>query len=78
MALKKAQAEGDKLKVAAGLTPREKADFEMRTKIGVAEQLAKVNMPSIVVSGSDGANPMTSVGIKYLMDINDKLSRRSN
>ena len=51
LALKKAQAEGDKLKVAAGLSPKEKAEFKMRTEIGVAEALAKRPVPTFVTSG---------------------------
>lgn len=76
LVLKEAEAKGDKLKVAAGLTPLEAASIEMETRIGVARELAKVNMPNIVIGGgSKGANPMEAVGIKYLMDINDKLAR---
>ena len=77
LALKRAEAEGDKLKVQAGLSPREKADFEMKTKIAVAKELAKVNVPSIVVGGgsSGGASPMDAIGINMLMDINNKLSK---
>ena len=49
----------------------------METRIGVARELAKANVPNIVIGGGDGgANPMEAVGIKYLMDINDKLSKR--
>ena len=77
LVLKEAEAKGDKLKVAAGLTPLEAASIEMETRIGVARELAKVNVPNIVISGgSGGANPMEAVGIKYLMDINNQLSKR--
>ncbi|MDG1805759.1 SPFH domain-containing protein [Flavicella sp.] len=77
LVLKEAEAKGDKLKVAAGLTPLEAASIEMETRIGVARELAKANVPNIVIGGGDGgANPMEAVGIKYLMDINDKLSKR--
>lgn len=74
---KEAEAKGDKLKVAAGLTPREKAQFEMETKIGVARELSKVAVPKIVVGGSNskGASPMDALGVKMLMDINKTLSK---
>jgi hypothetical protein len=77
LALKRAEAEGDKLKVAAGLSPREKADFEMKTKIAVAKELAKAQVPNIVVGGGggSGANPMDAIGINFLMDINERLSK---
>lgn len=79
LALKRAEAEGDKLKVAAGLSPKERAEFEMKTRIAVARELAKANVPSIVVGGSDGSNgsnPMDAIGINFLMDINERLSKK--
>ncbi|MGY5352358.1 hypothetical protein ACXGQW_07325 [Wenyingzhuangia sp. IMCC45533] len=79
LALKEAQAKGDKLKVAAGLTPKEKAEFEMQTRIGVARELAKVAVPQIVVGGGNskgGASPMDAIGVKMLMEISKDLSRK--
>ena len=76
LALKEAQAKGDKLKVAAGLTPKEKAEYEMQTKIGVARELAKVSVPKIVIGGNNGksgASPMDAIGVKMLLDISDKI-----
>ncbi len=72
---KEAEAKGDKLKVAAGLTPLEKANIEKETRIGVARELSKVNVPQIVIGGSgkDGASPMDALGIKMLMDISKNL-----
>lgn len=73
----RAQAAANRALVAAGLTPLEKAEWEYKTRVGIAAELAKVQMPGIVISGdgSGGANPLSAVGIKYLMDINDKLSK---
>lgn len=50
----------------------------MKTKIGVAKELSKANVPGIVISGNDsnGSSPMNAVGLKYLMDINDKLTTK--
>lgn len=77
VALKRAEAEGDKLKVAAGLSPLEKANIEKETRIAVAKELAKVKVPQIVVSGGNngGANPMDALGIKMLMDISKQMSK---
>jgi len=76
---KEAEAKGDKLKVAAGLTPREKAQFEMETRIGVARELSKVAVPQIVIGGGDskgGSSAMDALGIKMLMDISKGLSKK--
>jgi len=72
---KQAEAKANALLVKAGLTPLQKANIDKETKIGVAAELAKVKVPSIVVGGgSNGSNPMDALGIKMLMDINDKIS----
>lgn len=76
---KEAEAKGDKLKVAAGLTPKEKAEFEMQTRIGVARELSKVAVPQIVVggnSGKSGSSPLDAIGIKMLMEISKDLSNK--
>lgn len=73
-----AEAEANRLKVAAGLSPQEKAEWEYKTKVGVAAELAKIKYPSILINGGDktGQNPMDAISIKFLMDINDKLSKQ--
>lgn len=74
---KEAEAKANKLLVKAGLTPKEKAMIDMQTKIGVAAELSKVNVPHIVVTGSGskgGTSPMDAIGIKMLMDIDKKMS----
>ena len=79
LALKEAQAKGDKLKVAAGLTPQEKAEWDYKTKVGVARELSKAAMPKIVIngdSGSGGANPLDAIGIDYLLKIGDRLDKK--
>lgn len=40
--------------VQAGLTPQEKADIEMRTKIGVAAEISKLKLPTTMVMQGDG------------------------
>ena len=59
LATKKAAAEGDRLKVAAGLTPKEQAQFDMETAIGVAEALAKRPVPMIDMSGNGGGSGLS-------------------
>lgn len=40
--------------VSAGLSPWDKADFEMKTKIGIAEALSKMTLPSTYMNGGGG------------------------
>jgi hypothetical protein len=40
--------------VSAGLTPQERAQIEKDTKIGVAAEIAKLNLPNTVVMGGSG------------------------
>ncbi|MGL5715409.1 MAG: SPFH domain-containing protein [Paraclostridium sp.] len=74
---KTAEAKANDLLVKAGLTPKEKAEIERDTKIGIARELSKVNVPRIVVGGSGegNASPMDAIGIQMLMNINDKLAK---
>lgn len=72
---KEAEAKANKLLVEAGLTPKEKAEIDMKTKIGVAEALAKVKVPAIVNNGNGGNNPMDAIGIKMLLDISEKINK---
>jgi regulator of protease activity HflC (stomatin/prohibitin superfamily) len=56
--------------VAAGLTPQERAQFEKDTKIGVAEALSKIQLPTTYMSGNSqgGGNSMLEslLGVKLL------------
>ena len=73
------EAEAARLKVSAGLTPQEKVEWEYKTAVGVAAELAKVNVPSILVSGGDGGkgnvSPMDAIGVNMLLDIMSKLDK---
>ena len=76
LALKKAEAEGDKLKVLAGLSPLEQARMDKETAIGVAQALAGPNgivFPKIVVSGGEssggGNGALQTVQLKMLNDL---------
>ncbi|MEL7160217.1 MAG: hypothetical protein AAFN92_05615, partial [Bacteroidota bacterium] len=75
----KAAAEVARLKVQAGLSPLERAQIEKETRIGVAAELAKVQVPKIVIGGGQNgkaANPMDAVGVKMLMDVMAKLEKQ--
>lgn len=69
-----AEAEANRLKVAAGLTPQERAEWDYKTAVGIAEALSKSNVrwvPEIMVSGQGGGstNAMDAVGMNMMLDI---------
>ena len=75
-----AQAEANRLKVAAGLTPQEKAEWDYKTTVGVAQALAdsKVSwVPEIMISGKDGGSntAMDAVGLNMLMEVVKKQTK---
>lgn len=76
LAIQRAEAEGAALKVRAGLTPQEAAEFKKDTAIGVARELAKLNVPEIFIAGGTGAgaDPFTAVGLQAMIDITDKMA----
>lgn len=69
-----AEAEAARLKVAAGLSPAERAEWDYKTKVGVAEAFAKVQLPKIIAT-SGNTNAMDALGLKMLMDVADKVSK---
>ena len=77
-----AEAAANRAKVAAGLTPQERAEWDYKTKVGVAEALAKSThplVPEIMMSGSDkggAGNAMDAVGLNMLMNLTTKLSEK--
>ena len=80
---KKIKAEGEaeayrqRKLVEAGLSPKERAEFEMKTKIGVAEAFAKTNWPSVVMMGGNGqsANPMDVIALERMVELTNKMSK---
>lgn len=83
----KVQAEGEakaaanKALVSAGLTPQEKAEWEYKTTVGVAEALSKSNtrwVPEVMVNGGTGhgSNAMDAVGLNMLLDIANKMKKK--
>jgi hypothetical protein len=75
-AIGEAEATANKLKVAAGLTPLERATIEKETRIGVAAELAKVTLPStLIIGGGNGSsNPFEAVGLNAFYDLSKKMS----
>lgn len=78
-----AEAAANRAKVAAGLSPQERAEWDYKTKVGVAEALAKSShplVPEIMMTGGDGKNgannAMDAVGLNMLMDLTTKLSNK--
>ncbi len=71
-----AKAEANRLLVAAGLTPLEKATIEKETTIGVAQALAGSNVQWVpqIMMGTNGGNAMDAVGLKMLLDISKSMS----
>ena len=72
-----AKAEANRALVLAGLTPAEKAEYEYKTKVGVAEALAKTVWPKIVMSGNGngGSTAMDVIALKQMTDMVDKISK---
>lgn len=76
----RAEAEANRLKVSAGLTPQERAEYKMKTAIGVAEKLSNVKFPGMMIIGGEGGkggqalNPFDAVGLESFMRINEKLT----
>ncbi len=71
-----AQSYANSRLVSAGLTPWDRADFEMKTKIGVAEALSKISLPATYFNGSNsgGNNSMLEsiLGVKLLENTTKK------
>ena len=74
-----AEAEANRLKVQAGLTPQERAEWDYKTAVGVAEALAnsKVRWVPEVMMGGQGSNgsAMDAVGLNMMMDIVSKMNK---
>lgn len=73
-----ADAESNRLKVAAGLSPQERAEWDYKTKVGVAAELAKVKVPTIMMNGDgkNGSGPMDAIGVNMLLDIMNKMEKK--
>ena len=59
------------------VSPKEKAEYDMKTKIGVAEALSKLELPRVVMAGGNtnsGSTAMDAMGLKMVSDLVDKMS----
>lgn len=73
-----AEAAANRAKVAAGLTPQERAEWEYKTKVGVAEAFSKIELPKIIMGGGKEGSSSTALdamGLKFLLDLSDKYSK---
>lgn len=79
---KEAEAAANRALVSAGLTPQERAEWDYKTKVGVAEALAKSThplVPEIMMTGDakgGAGTAMDAVGLNMLMDLTNKLSTK--
>lgn len=74
-----AQAEANRLKVAAGLTPQEAAEWQYKTTVGVAEALANSKVrwvPEIIMSGDGNGSAMDAVGLNMMMEVVQKMNKK--
>lgn len=76
-----AEAEANRLKVSAGLTPQERAEWEYKTAVGIAEALAnsKVSwVPTVMMAGDNkgGNSAMDAVGLNMMMDVVKKMNSK--
>ena len=73
-----AKAAANRALVSAGLTPLERATIEKETKIGVAQALSKIQLPTYVVAGGSGGNgntAMDAMGLKMMTDLVNQMSK---
>ena len=80
---KKIKAEGEaeafrqRKLVEAGLSPKERAEYEMKTRIGIAEALSKTQWPTVVMSGGNSSNSaMDVIALKQMTDLVNTMSKK--
>ena len=73
-----AKAAANRQLVAAGLTPAERAEWDYKTAVGIAEALAKSNVrwvPEIMMTGNNSSNSaMDAVGFNMMLDVVKKVN----
>lgn len=71
----------EQINVAAGLTPAERAEWDYKTAVGVAQALAESKVswvPSVMSGGGSSSNSaMDAVDLKMLLDITKSLDKTS-
>ena len=64
------------MKVQAGLTPQEKAEWDYKTTVVVPEALSNVRwVPEIMMGNTGGGNSMDAVGLKMMLDIANQMKK---
>lgn len=76
-----AEAAANRAKVAAGLTPQERAEWDYKTAVGIAKALAdsKVSwVPEVIMNNgsSGGSNAMDAVSLNMMLDIIQKMNKK--
>lgn len=78
-----AEAEANRLKVIAGLTPQERAEWDYKTAVGIAEALAQSKVswvPSVMMSGGNTGSTnsaMDAVGLNMMLDVVKKMNEEN-
>lgn len=72
-----AEAAANRAKVAAGLTPQERAEWDYKKAVGVAEALSKISLPKVIMTGNQagGSTAMDAMGLKMMTDLVEKMSK---
>jgi len=70
-----AKAAANRALVSAGLTPLERANIEKETKIGVAQALAGIKLPTYVVSGGNGNSAWDAFGLNQMQQLVNSMSK---
>ncbi len=74
----RAEADANKLKVAAGLTPQQKAEWDYKVADVVSKNMASVDLPDMMIfGGGEGTpmNPWDAVGLESFMNISDQIKK---
>ncbi len=75
---RESEARGTTLLVQAGLSPKDRAEIDRETSIGVAAELAKIKLPEVMIFGNgEGSptNPFDAIGLEAFMNISEKISQ---
>ena len=76
-----AKAAANRALVSAGLTPEKRAVIDKETAIGVAKEMAKLRLPSIMmIGGSDNGtqlDPFQAIGLESFMRISKQLAKEA-
>ena len=74
-----AEAAANRAKVAAGLTPQERAEWDYKTAVGIAQALAdsKVRwVPEVMMGGTNNNSAMDAVGLNMMLDVVQKMNKK--